>query len=93
MPVGGWLFDSGGKTWSKSFVVDLVNGTLKLSSNLTIDSGADIGIKSGEFDANDYNITAVDVNLNYTTTRTVRMGNGTWEVFSNSNNSFIIDVT
>ena len=82
--------DSGGQTFDRNIIINSITGRLNLTSDLSIlTSSYGLSINSGIFDANDYDVTTGFFSCEDTSSATLYMGSGTWELKRNSNNWFV----
>jgi len=77
---GSQTITSAGKSFTQTITINSPSGSVTLQDalNMTIGGAQPLGITSGTFDANSYNVTAGGVGLSGTNTRTVAVGSGTW---------------
>jgi hypothetical protein len=73
---GSQTITSAGRTFTQGFNVNTPSGSVTLQDALISTSA--IILTAGTFDANDYNIATTRFESNTTSTRTVKIGSGTW---------------
>jgi hypothetical protein len=69
---------SNGISFGCPITIDCATGTVQLADALTINSARTLTLTSGTFDAVTYNVTTGLFNTSFSTTRTLKMGSGTW---------------
>jgi len=75
---GTTTITNNGTTFNSALAVDCYTGTVQLADALILNSGRTLTLTSGTFDAVSYNVTTGLFDNNVATTRTLKMGSGTW---------------
>lgn len=79
---GNYYLESAGHSWAKRFNITVYGGKITLSDDiLTTDQ---IVFNWGTLDANNKNVTCLNINSGTGTTRSIVMGNGTWTLTGNT---------
>lgn len=79
-----------GKTFNNAFTVATPGGTLTLQDAL---SATAMTLTAGTFNANGFNVTGTTFSGSGTLTRTLTMGNGTWEITSTGSGAWTLSTT
>ncbi|MFA7253862.1 MAG: fibronectin type III domain-containing protein [Patescibacteria group bacterium] len=74
---GSHTINAADKSPTMTFRIESVGGSYTLNSDFS-SSNSTIGVISGTFDANDFNVNCVSFSSTGSATRTINMGNGTW---------------
>jgi len=75
---GTQTITSNGVTFGCAVTINSITGTVQLADALILDSARALTLTSGTFNAVTYNVTCGVFSSNVNTTRTLRMGSGTW---------------
>ena len=67
--------------------------TLQDAMSMLTSGARSFAVSHGTFDANGYNVTFNIYNGNFTTTKTITMGGGTWTVFGSGSSMWLINAT
>lgn len=76
---------SNGRSFNQTIGIDAPGTTVELVDALTAGSGNTLSLTRGTFDAKTYNVTAGNIFLSGTGTRTLTMGSGLWTVTGTGN--------
>ena len=79
---GTQTITSNGVTFGSPIRVDCFSGTVQLADALTLIAARTLTLTSGTFDAVTYNVTVGAFDATNTSTRTLRLGSGTWTLSS-----------
>ena len=79
---GTQTITSNGITFGSPIRVDCFSGIVQLADALILNSARTLTLFSGAFDAVTYNVTVGSFDASNTSTRTLRMGSGTWTLSS-----------
>lgn len=75
---------SNGKTLDCPLTINAAGGTYQLADHLALGSTRTLNLSAGTFDANDKNVTCGTFSSSNSTTRSILMGSGTWNINGNS---------